>query len=692
MKTPRNITYIPESGDLDKPYCTGRELMDATRTVVKVLGRKSNSTVRFDGNNAYTNGTDVVLPSLPDDATLTKREGLVTAGYANHETLHNLLTDLTPGGYGFNKRQEWAKDKKHLTKAIQNCLEDVRIERGGKELYAGIPKAIDKTADAVTTNFINEVYPQDKDIVNHIDQVCPVAITWEGRRRMGYPSESNQKAMDLLPQHVKDWVNQCCDIVFGIPHGVTGMGEVDKQQAYDGSNQVCDIAERIANELKQGKNPDGTPIPQTPIGNGKRKQKGNGNATGNDGTRVGQSNGNPQASDDESNTGGNSQGNERRAEEDSTGDDNSNSHTHGAITGNAEESEVEPINGNLAQAIEDIFQGKCGSGDYRVQCRDDDHWRHRRNSKVKFDIRADSDPRLNDDRHGTTYARLKKDMGNMLGTMRRKLELALVSQNRNEIHRRKRHGKLDTRKLTNVISFDTEVFRRRVMSNAIDTAVSIVVDMSGSMNGGRIKLARDCTIALANALENTKVSYEIVGHHTQYKMGHSSHTNSTEQEVNKVTNGKFNRKDATRMYMFKAFSEKLSDCRKSLGAMASCTGGANADGDSWLYAFDRLVKQPEKRKVMLCLCDGYPAYESDYGDMDTYQRTADVVKYMGTYADVIGIGIQSSSVKNFFPKYVVINQLNDLPKVVMDELGKALLGKNFKVDNSDLIKGNKING
>ena len=144
MKTPRNITYIPESGDLDKPYCTGRELMDATRTVVKVLGRKSNSTVRFDGNNAYTNGTDVVLPSLPDDATLTKREGLVTAGYANHETLHNLLTDLTPGGYGFNKRQEWAKDKKHLTKAIQNCLEDVRIERGGKELYAVYPKPLTK--------------------------------------------------------------------------------------------------------------------------------------------------------------------------------------------------------------------------------------------------------------------------------------------------------------------------------------------------------------------------------------------------------------------------------------------------------------------------------------------------------------------------------------------------------------------
>ena len=93
---------------------------------------------------------------------------------------------------------------------------------------------------------------------------------------------------------------------------------------------------------------------------------------------------------------------------------------------------------------------------------------------------------------------------------------------------------------------------------------------------------------------------------------------------------------------------------------------------------------------MLCLSDGYPAYNSDYNDQ--YQRTSDVVAYMSRQVDVIGIGIQSESVKNFFPKYVVVNELSELPKEVMDKLGKALLGQNFKVDNSDLIKANRING
>ena len=60
--------------------------------------------------------------------------------------------------------------------------------------------------------------------------------------------------------------------------------------------------------------------------------------------------------------------------------------------------------------------------------------------------------------------------------------------------------------------------------------------------------------------------------------------------------------------------------------------------------------------------------------------------------DVIGIGIQSDCVKNYFRKYVVINDIEELSKAVMDSLGKALLGQNFRVDNADLIKANRING
>lgn len=691
----RNIKFIPETGDLDTPYCTGRELMDATKTVVKTLGRDNKVTVNFEGNQAYTNGERVVLPSLPDDAVLTKREGLVTAGYANHETLHNLLTNQRRSSKSVQLKHKWHTEGKKFTKSLQNGMEDVRIERGGMELYVGLPKSIDKTAHSVTKSFVEDVYPENPNKVNDIKVIGSVAVTWEGRRRLGYLSEYNQKALDLLPPHVMKWVNQVVDITMAIPHGVTGMGEINREIAFKGSDDLHETAERISNELAKGNYPDGTPLPPTTTG-GQRGGEETGEGTRDtNGGRTGGVTGTGQASDDESSTGDNSQGNERGSEDESTGDDSNQTsgHSHGATNQDTESDQInwdDPVEVNLAEALEDIFKGAESTGSYRVHSRDNDYWYKRKDCKISFEpMRSETWSVLNQTHSGVSYDQVKKRLGNVLGTMKRKLELALVSEQRSEISRRKKHGRLDSRKLTNVVSFDTEVFRRRVMSTAINTAVTIVVDLSGSMSGGRLELARSCCVAIANALENTQVSLEIVGHCTTHRTLGSTETDVSEHQT-KINQRRYNRRDAIRMVMFKGFGERLTHCRKAIGGMTNTSHCANADGDAWLYAYERLIKQPQQRKVMLCLSDGYPAYNSDYNDQ--YQRTSDVVAYMSKQVDVIGVGIQSKSVKNFFPKYVVVNELAELPKEVMDKLGKALLGQNFKVDNSDLIKANRING
>ena len=95
--------------------------------------------------------------------------------------------------------------------------------------------------------------------MNDIKVIGSVAVTWEGRRRLGYLSEYNQKALDLLPPHVMKWVNQVVDITMAIPHGVTGMGEINREIAFKGSDDVHETAERISNELAKGNYPDGTP-------------------------------------------------------------------------------------------------------------------------------------------------------------------------------------------------------------------------------------------------------------------------------------------------------------------------------------------------------------------------------------------------------------------------------------------------
>ena len=44
-KSQRKITYIPDSGELDTAYCSGRDLMDATKAVVSTLSRNAKATL-----------------------------------------------------------------------------------------------------------------------------------------------------------------------------------------------------------------------------------------------------------------------------------------------------------------------------------------------------------------------------------------------------------------------------------------------------------------------------------------------------------------------------------------------------------------------------------------------------------------------------------------------------------------------
>ena len=147
--TLKTLTFIPEGLDLDQPVMTGEELMDATSTVVRTISRDHNSNVVFAGGDALTDGKIVVLPSLPNDAKVTKRQALVCGGFANHETLHVLLTD-------FKKLTEfatkWKNEGLRLEPSMANAIEDIRIEMGGLQLYDGMGKAIDKTARPATSS------------------------------------------------------------------------------------------------------------------------------------------------------------------------------------------------------------------------------------------------------------------------------------------------------------------------------------------------------------------------------------------------------------------------------------------------------------------------------------------------------------------------------------------------------------
>lgn len=693
-KSQRKITYIPETGDLDANYCTGRELMDATKTVVSTLSRNHETSVTFGGDEAYTTGKHVVLPSLPDDAQVTKRQGLVTGGYANHETLHNLLTEFD--GETRDMCQRWHRNEMHLTNSIANAMEDVRIEMGGRDLYNGLPKAIDKTAHEVNQQFLDEHLPTLTDEeLNDFTRIGAVAITWEGRKRLGYPSDTMQKCLDAVSDDVKRKASMIVDAIQHLGTGVEGMGRVNTEAAYKGCRELHKLAEKIAQDEAKGKNgeqrrdieytgEDGqsrsiklTSDAQSSAG-GKRGS-GDGEVSSDAGGKGDQGvAGSPTDADA---TGSSGLSNTEHPE----GQPNQGTETNGYGANTNEGSSeryLRPINAELSQAMDRVIGDITtrGGGSYRVLSRECDKWLVSKTSNFKSSdgIKVVRSTKLTDGEK--EYSERLKRMGNLLGTMRRKLKRALISKARREYANGKDSGKLDMSKLVNVIGFDTRVFKHHTESPAIDTAVSVCVDLSGSMRGDEISLSTDCCIAIAEALEGTGVSLEITGHNTA---GGTYHGQTTRDS-------RFNRRCGITMKVFKEFGVSLRRSRGSLGKMDSNCGAANADGDAWLYAVDRLLARPERRKVFIALSDGMPAYNSDFGDQETHTR--DVVEWMEMNGvDVVGIGILTDAPSRFFPKHVVCNNLNELSKNVMDQLGRLLVGSNFKVDNADLIKTSRAN-
>jgi hypothetical protein len=70
-----------------------------------------------------------------------------------------------------------------------------------------------------------------------------------------------------------------------------------------------------------------------------------------------------------------------------------------------------------------------------------------------------------------------------------------------------------------------------------------------------------------------------------------------------------------------------------------------------------------------------------------YQHVVDVVcSLIDQGVRVVGIGIKTNAVMQFYPDYVVLNEVADLPGAVMKDVAKMLLGERYEVDNSQLLR------
>lgn len=680
--------YIPETAALDDVVMTGDELMDATSKNVRTFSTDHDTDCIFVGDGAATDGDTVYLPSLNGDANVTKRQALVLGGFAMHETLHKLLTDFR----WFKKK---VKGWSVFTKSMHNAIEDVRIENGGRVLYNGLPKQVDKTAREVNRKFIDEVYPGRPECVKDFGVIGPVAVTWAGRKLLGYDDPSNEEALSLLPDDIRKRVERIAKQAMKLDTGVRGMGQVDQRAAFNGCKKGGVLAERITKELAEelkeeqkrlvGEEGHGTTEQQRDENEQGQEQSGTGGTEqtsgekthGEDGTDKGKEAG--KSPDEMKDSDNKPDGNQEKSGGDIA--NGGNDAYDDKIRG------LDPIDPNIDAAASRIV-GEINQSDptgYRVWCPSGDELHTRYND----DRLTGKQLGFGQGRGRKLYDESKKTSGGALSTIRRKLERVLLEAKESMWENGKRSGRMDVqRNATKIVQLRPNVFRRRETEQAVNSALTILIDQSGSMNDGvKIELAQQTTIAILEALEPTQVPVEVIGHNTggvpnrterdrqKRQKNRKANINAAEYGRGRITvdpeYGRYNKID---YFLYKSFEDSLSVCREALGWMVQTTKGSNADGDAVRYAARRLLERQEPRKILFVLSDGAPAWYSD--THDKHQWTRDCVewcKHQGIH--VVGLGMLDGSVASYYPDYIVVHNIDDFAKTYINKIAKMLLGK-----------------
>ena len=259
----------------------------------------------------------------------------------------------------------------------------------------------------------------------------------------------------------------------------------------------------------------------------------------------------------------------------------------------------------------------------------------------------------------------------MVAPLQKDLERAIAARSLATRSHGHRSGKLHAANLSRLRFNDDRVFSRKHESTSKDVAVELVVDCSGSMNGSKIHVAAQAAYALSSVLERLNIKNEVIGFTTK-EIGASAQKEL--HDTTRTTSVRFSRIEGIYMPILKGYEERMTaNVKERFGWLPNTNIlRSNVDGESVEVAARRLLARREESKVMLVLSDGYPAAAGSRGDLE--QHLTRVVKDIAASGvRIVGIGIQSEAVKKFYPKSLVIQNVADLPAVVIKELRHLLM-------------------
>ena len=232
-------------------------------------------------------------------------------------------------------------------------------------------------------------------------------------------------------------------------------------------------------------------------------------------------------------------------------------------------------------------------------------------------------------------------------------------------------GLLDSSKLTRIIMdpYNSLSFKKEKDLDFKDTVVTLLIDNSGSMRGRPITIAAICADILSRTLERCSVKVEILGFTTKNWKGGKSR-----EEWNKNNKPKNpGRLNDLRHIIYKSADIHWRQSKRNLGLMLK-EGllKENIDGEAISWAFNRLKKRKEERKILMVISDGAPVDDStlsvNSGDF-LEKHLKKIVKFIESKSEIeilaIGIG---HDVSRYYNKAIKITDVQELGDVMIGQL------------------------
>ncbi len=240
-------------------------------------------------------------------------------------------------------------------------------------------------------------------------------------------------------------------------------------------------------------------------------------------------------------------------------------------------------------------------------------------------------------------------------------------------------GLLDSSKLPRVIMdpYNSLSFKKEKDLDFKDTVVTLLIDNSGSMRGRPITIAAICADILSRTLERCSVKVEILGFTTKNWKGGQSRE-SWNKNGKPKTPGRLN---DLQHIIYKGADAHWRQSKNNLGLMLK-EGllKENIDGEAIAWAYNRLKKRGEERKILMVISDGAPVDDStlsvNSGDF-LEKHLKKMVKFIEDKSDIeilaIGIG---HDVSRYYSRAIKITDVNELGDVMVSQLSNLFEKKN----------------